>query len=221
MAENTYPNKIVYGNQVLIDLTNDTVNASNLLSGIVAHAADGSTITGTMETTYHITLHQSQYDQLTTEQKNLTNTWYYIDDATNASVAINDNVISDTKAWSSLKTNAELQAVVDTIATQYDSEETYNIGDICANGNQVYICNTDNTTGTWDNTKWVERNVAELIISLNNKIDGLREYVEITKETSSETRGNLLRRLYSAIDRTKITDKARLVFIAGTQIFAE
>lgn len=38
--------KVVYGNQVLIDLTNDTVAADKLLSGYTAHGRDGETITG-------------------------------------------------------------------------------------------------------------------------------------------------------------------------------
>lgn len=39
--------KVVYGGQVLIDLTQDTVVADKLLSGYTAHKADGTTITGT------------------------------------------------------------------------------------------------------------------------------------------------------------------------------
>ena len=40
-------NKVVYGNQVLIDLTGDTVTADKLLSGFTAHGKDGSPIEGT------------------------------------------------------------------------------------------------------------------------------------------------------------------------------
>lgn len=38
--------KVVYGNQTLIDLTADTVEASNLLTGYTAHGADGEAING-------------------------------------------------------------------------------------------------------------------------------------------------------------------------------
>lgn len=41
-------NKIVYGNNTLIDLTSDTVNSNNLLSGITAHAANGNSIIGNL-----------------------------------------------------------------------------------------------------------------------------------------------------------------------------
>lgn len=39
-------NKVVLGNEVLIDLTNDTVSAETLLAGETAHGADGNLITG-------------------------------------------------------------------------------------------------------------------------------------------------------------------------------
>lgn len=39
-------NKIVYGNEVLIDLTGDTVSKDTLLSGVTAHDRSGEIITG-------------------------------------------------------------------------------------------------------------------------------------------------------------------------------
>lgn len=39
-------NKVVYGDQVLIDLTGDTVTADKLLRGFTAHGKDGSAIEG-------------------------------------------------------------------------------------------------------------------------------------------------------------------------------
>lgn len=44
---NTYVSKVIYGNQTLIDLTADTVEANKLLTGYTAHGADGAPITGT------------------------------------------------------------------------------------------------------------------------------------------------------------------------------
>lgn len=40
-------NKVIFGNQTLIDLTSDTVTAADLASGVTAHDASGATITGT------------------------------------------------------------------------------------------------------------------------------------------------------------------------------
>ena len=38
--------KVVYGNTTLIDLTSDTITASDLAYGVTAHGADGEAITG-------------------------------------------------------------------------------------------------------------------------------------------------------------------------------
>ena len=40
-------NKVIYGGNILIDLTTDTVTADKLASGITAHDESGKTITGT------------------------------------------------------------------------------------------------------------------------------------------------------------------------------
>lgn len=41
-------NKVVINNTTVIDLTADTVDASDLVSGVTAHAADGTAITGSL-----------------------------------------------------------------------------------------------------------------------------------------------------------------------------
>lgn len=46
MASNPYVNKVIFGNDVLIDLTSDTVTASDILSGKTAHDKSGAAITG-------------------------------------------------------------------------------------------------------------------------------------------------------------------------------
>ena len=38
--------KVIYGNQILIDLTSDTVEASKLLTGFTAHGRDGEPVEG-------------------------------------------------------------------------------------------------------------------------------------------------------------------------------
>ena len=48
MAINPYINKVVYESTTLIDLTADTVTASDMLSGVTAHDASGAVVTGTM-----------------------------------------------------------------------------------------------------------------------------------------------------------------------------
>lgn len=48
MANNTYVNKVEYGGNTLIDLTGDTVTASDMLAGVTAHDRSGATIQGTL-----------------------------------------------------------------------------------------------------------------------------------------------------------------------------
>lgn len=43
---NEYVSKVIYGNQTLIDLTSDTVDAAHLLTGYTAHGADGAPVIG-------------------------------------------------------------------------------------------------------------------------------------------------------------------------------
>lgn len=40
--------KVMYGDDVLVDLTGDTVTARNLLSGVMAHDRNGIVVTGTL-----------------------------------------------------------------------------------------------------------------------------------------------------------------------------
>lgn len=49
MANNPYVNKVIYGNQTLLDLTNDNIVANKLLSGKTVHDKSGNQITGTYD----------------------------------------------------------------------------------------------------------------------------------------------------------------------------
>ena len=51
MPDDKYYNKVVWDNQTLIDLTEDTVTAGSLLRGVTAHGANGQPLTGTLEFT--------------------------------------------------------------------------------------------------------------------------------------------------------------------------
>ncbi len=51
MAENPYINKVQMADgTVLMDLTNDTLTAEHMLSGIVGHSSSGATTIGTIPT---------------------------------------------------------------------------------------------------------------------------------------------------------------------------
>ena len=50
MASNPYTNKVVYEGQTLIDLTEDTVTPSDVLSGVSFHDRSGASQQGTLTT---------------------------------------------------------------------------------------------------------------------------------------------------------------------------
>lgn len=49
------------------------------------------------------------------------------------------------------------------VADEYDDTQTYDKGDVVIYKNTLYICTTNNTTGTWDATKWTATTVQSLI----------------------------------------------------------
>ena len=55
---------------------------------------------------------------------------------------------------------------IDTIAPAYDSSVTYNVGDYCVEQGNLYVCNTANTTGTWDSSKWTKITIKQALDDL-------------------------------------------------------
>lgn len=53
------------------------------------------------------------------------------------------------------------------VADEYDGTQTYDKGDVVIYKNTLYICTTNNTTGTWDATKWTATTVQSLIGDLS------------------------------------------------------
>lgn len=88
------------------------------------------------------------------------------------------------------------------IADEYDDTQTYDKGDVVIYKNTLYICTTNNTTGTWDATKWTATTVQSLIGDLSqlttsvtsslvgavNEVDaGLGTKAKITRKKYSVT----------------------------------
>lgn len=61
--KNVKTSKVVYGNQTVIDLTGDTVEANKMLAGYTAHNADGEVIVGTLTSTPAATYTPGTTDQ--------------------------------------------------------------------------------------------------------------------------------------------------------------
>lgn len=119
--------------------------------------------TGEMEIEYIVNNEQPLIDLLEN----------YADNAAEeaASSMIDDTTSSSTKTWSSNKISSEISSgdtsIRSNIASTYDPTKTYKVGNIVYQNNTLYRCFVDNTTGTWDATKWRETTVAELIETLS------------------------------------------------------
>ena len=61
-------NKVIFGEEVLIDLTSDTVTAGTLLSGYTAHDSTGSQITGTYDPTSSVSYQEKSITPSSSEQ---------------------------------------------------------------------------------------------------------------------------------------------------------
>lgn len=55
------------------------------------------------------------------------------------------------------------------LAPAYDSTKTYNTSDLVVYNGALYSCKADNTTGTWDDTKWDTTTIAESVLGLLNE----------------------------------------------------
>lgn len=132
MATNENVNKVIYGNQTVMDITDTTAEESDVASGEVFYKANGARSVGTLNADSavwgHITgdiddqsdlqteiakkvirLTQAEYNALSSAEKHDTKKVYYIYDYSPAPITlINDAVISLTSAWSSQKTNQEI-----------------------------------------------------------------------------------------------------------------
>lgn len=155
-------NQVKFGNQIVIDITDSTVNANTLLAGYKAYGANGEQVTGNVELSYHITLRQDQYDELTEQEKMADENFFYIHNVDVVAADIDDTTKSTGKVWSSSKVGNELDGLQDeiiAICNVYGSKNLFNMyGEIRGSGapymsgtpQSIKIKNT--TAGTYRNT---------------------------------------------------------------------
>lgn len=149
MANNEYANKVVYGNDVLMDLTEDSVSPENLLAGETAHDKSGRPITGSVithnvvdnleSTSSEDALSANMGRELNETKENKAkvvpwNEWkdyppelrakgeYYVPDAPGGvGLVINDGVISDKTLWSSFRIKQEIDKYINDIVVSEES----------------------------------------------------------------------------------------------------
>ena len=107
MANNTYVNKVVFGNDTLIDLTSDTVTASDILTGKTAHDRSGAPIEGSCD-----------YDSNTTDA-----------DATAGEIlATKTAYVNKTKITGSMPNRGAVTGTITTKAQEYSIQNGYHDG---------------------------------------------------------------------------------------------
>lgn len=140
MATNENVNKVIYGNQTVMDITDTTAEESDVASGEVFYKANGARSVGTLNADSAvwgqitgdiddqsdlqteiakkvIRLTQAEYNALSSAEKHDTKKVYYIYDYSPAPITlINDAVISLTSTWSSSKLSDDLDDKVDKVS---------------------------------------------------------------------------------------------------------
>ena len=100
-------NKVIFGNEVLIDLTADTVEASKLASGYTAHDRSGAIITGT-----------NTYDADTSDA-----------DATASEILDTKTAyVNGSKVTGTMPNRGAVTGVISTVAGQYSIQNGYHDG---------------------------------------------------------------------------------------------
>lgn len=131
-------NKVEYGDDTLIDLTEDTVTPEDVLKGVSFHSADGEQKTGSVVV-----------------------------------APISDSEISDSKVWSSQKTNAELERKITKPSTALQGQIlVYNGSAWVAWTNLARNQQFDNTVTDFDTEPGTTQKAIEALKSLvDEKID--------------------------------------------------
>lgn len=78
--------------------------------------------------------------------------------------------------------------VLDDFAEEYSTSETYNIGDYCIHNSVLYKCNTNNTTGTWNNNAWDRVSVADELVDHKNTLNQFDQNMAYVESGNTATR---------------------------------
>ena len=112
----------------------------------------------------------------TTDQQGQTipDRWVYISNQTLVCSKLETSKVNLDNYSTKTETSTEVNKVAHDIAVEYDENTLYGIGDLCIKDKLLYKCNTNNTTGTWDSTKWD-------LTTVNSELGIIKgDYVDLT-----------------------------------------
>ena len=103
------------------------------------------------------------------------------------------------------------------VADEYDDTHTYNAGDVTIYGNTLYICNTNNTTGDFDPSKWTATTIDNVIGSLSSlTTTDKSSLVGAVNEVNGKVNCALISQNRLTSDYTLTSNTATRVFDDGT-----
>ena len=190
-------NKVDFGNNTLIDLTNDTVQVDTLLNGATAHAANGEQIVGEVNGVIYFENPQDYYN-LSKEER----------EAINELVILNEGgepLDASLITYGDSNVGAELQRLdneitdlnnfKNNVSDAWNNSTTYKVGQYCIYNNILWKCLVQNIGQTpAEGTYWTKVTIGSEFNLVKNDIDTLNSNFnnyEIKILTSTETTSNV------------------------------
>jgi hypothetical protein len=91
----------------------------------------------------------------------------------------------DAKVAAAAASAAEAQALIEVLAPEYSSEDTYEVGDYVVHSSRIYKCNTAITTPeAWTAAHWTAAKLAEDVSDVKSGINYINDGLESFPETS-------------------------------------
>ena len=169
-------NKVELGNETLIDLTSDTVQADTLLNGATAHAANGEQIVGKVNGVKYFENPQDYYN-LSIEER----------EAINELVILNEDgepLDASLITYGASNVGAELQRLdneitdlndfKNNVSDAWNSSTNYTVGQYCIYNNILWKCLVQNIGQTpSEGTYWTKVTIGSEFNLVKNDIDTL------------------------------------------------
>ena len=183
-------NKVNFGDNTLIDLTNDTVQVDTLLNGATAHAANGEQIVGEVNGVIYFENPQDYYD-LSEEER----------EAINELVILNEDgepLDASLITYGDSNVGAELQRLdneitdlndfKNNVSDAWNNSTTYKVGQYCIYNNILWKCLVQNIGQTpAEGTYWTKVTIGSEFNVVKNDIDTLNSNLGNKSNTPKHT----------------------------------
>lgn len=169
-------NKVELGNETLIDLTSDTVQADTLLNGATAHAANGEQIVGKVNGVIYFENPQDYYNLSEEERKAINELVILNEDGEPLDASLitygNSNVGAELQRLDSETT--DLNNFKNNMSDAWNNSTNYEVGQYCIYNNILWKCLVQNIGQTpAEGTYWTNVTIGSEFNVVKNDIDTL------------------------------------------------